>query len=270
MSRIERTSPLLELKEFYNKKMTTTGPSFSLRMEQTLQVARGFAISSLLDIGSGDGEFTAAFAKSCKSTTVVGVDISRTMVRTSTKHFDTVVGTFFPRLPFRNESFEGVLCSEVIEHTIDPDNLILEVYRVLKPGGLLFLTTPNMASWFNRLGLLFGYQPHFTEVSLHHNVGKFYLGSASENSHDAIGGHLRLFTSTALDSLLEIYGFDAFTKKGAGVGFNGRSSLPYPLGLLDRFLSRKHSLSAFLIYVCRKKAYSRPLVREDSRTMEIS
>jgi 2-polyprenyl-3-methyl-5-hydroxy-6-metoxy-1,4-benzoquinol methylase len=48
-----------------------------------------------------------------------------------------------------------VLCSEVIEHMTSPEILAGEMARVLKPGGLLVLSTPNSAFWLYRvLGLL--------------------------------------------------------------------------------------------------------------------
>ncbi len=46
-------------------------------------------------------------------------------------------------LPFLNSSFHTILCSEVLEHVPEPSQLLLEVERVLKPGGILMLTTPQ-------------------------------------------------------------------------------------------------------------------------------
>jgi SAM-dependent methyltransferase len=47
-------------------------------------------------------------------------------------------------LPFENDSFENILCSEVLEHLHTPELAISEMYRVLKPGGSLILTTRFM------------------------------------------------------------------------------------------------------------------------------
>lgn len=46
-------------------------------------------------------------------------------------------------LPFPDESFGFILCRELIEHVPDDDTLLNEIYRVLKPGGWLYITTPN-------------------------------------------------------------------------------------------------------------------------------
>jgi len=45
-------------------------------------------------------------------------------------------------LPFPDDSFDGVVLTEVLEHCVDPQAAIREVFRVLKPGGLLLVTSP--------------------------------------------------------------------------------------------------------------------------------
>lgn len=44
-------------------------------------------------------------------------------------------------LPFADDSFDTVLCTEVLEHLVEPQRAIDEIFRVLKPGGTLLLTT---------------------------------------------------------------------------------------------------------------------------------
>ena len=62
-------------------------------------------------------------------------------------------------LPFRDGWFDLIWCSEVIEHLYDPDHLLQEVDRLLRPGGKLVLTTPNSAFWLYPLARLFGMSP---------------------------------------------------------------------------------------------------------------
>lgn len=65
-------------------------------------------------------------------------------------------------LPCPDESFDYVLCCEVLEHMeVDPMFMLSEVNRVLKPGGILILTTPNVASSWGVTKVLQGYEPYF-------------------------------------------------------------------------------------------------------------
>src|SRR5207249_4048969 len=51
------------------------------------------------------------------------------------------------RLPFRNGSFSTVISSELIEHVPDTPEVLAEMRRVLRPGGLLILGTPDYGRW---------------------------------------------------------------------------------------------------------------------------
>ncbi len=50
------------------------------------------------------------------------------------------------RMPFGDDSFDGVLLNEVLEHVRDEEDTLSEIHRVLKPGGVLVLFSPNR--WF--------------------------------------------------------------------------------------------------------------------------
>jgi SAM-dependent methyltransferase len=69
-------------------------------------------------------------------------------------HFNSEKDPF----PYDSESFDIVLCCEILEHLLeDPTHMLGEIHRVLKKGGFLLLTTPNVKSLANTLKLLFGY-----------------------------------------------------------------------------------------------------------------
>ena len=65
-------------------------------------------------------------------------------------------------LPIESETFDYVLCCEVIEHMeLDPMFMMSEINRILKPQGTLILTTPNITSTRALWKMLRGMEPHF-------------------------------------------------------------------------------------------------------------
>jgi SAM-dependent methyltransferase len=126
-----------------------------------------------------------------------------------------------------------LLLNQVIEHLVDTDGLVREVRRVLVPGGVLLLSTPNLAAWFNRILLFGGVQPVFSEVS---SVGVF--GRPGRQ----VVGHLRLFTRRALAEFLTAHGF-------VDLAFAGGTYHDVPRGMkwLDRLAVHRPGLAANLL-----------------------
>jgi SAM-dependent methyltransferase len=62
-------------------------------------------------------------------------------------------------LPFRDGCFAGLIMGDLIEHVYDSRRLLRECHRVLCPGGMLVITTPNLAGIQDRLGFLGGRAP---------------------------------------------------------------------------------------------------------------
>lgn len=116
-----------------------------------------------LDIGCGPGTFIGSLAAGAHRST--GVDVARAQIDYAQAKYggtDRDFRVVAPGpLPFDDGVFDAVTCIELIEHLPDAESLALlrETLRVLRPGGTLFLSTPNYASawpWVekavNRLG----------------------------------------------------------------------------------------------------------------------
>jgi O-antigen biosynthesis protein len=79
--------------------------------------------------------------------------------------------------PYRDGEFDAVLCCEILEHLhSDPMGLLAEMNRVLKPGGVLLLTTPNLASAHAVEETMRGASPY--------GYGKFELGGKPTDRHN--------------------------------------------------------------------------------------
>lgn len=112
-----------------------------------------------LDAGCGYGPFSEAAAR--RGAVVVSVDIGERLVAlASARAASRGVVADAGRLAFRDESFDVVISSEMVEHTDAPERVIAELARVLQPGGLLVLTTPNRAwQWPVRVASRLGLRP---------------------------------------------------------------------------------------------------------------
>jgi SAM-dependent methyltransferase len=106
---------------------------------------------------------------------------------------------------FAGNKFDVVFCGEVIEHVFSPDAMLLDLKVLLRPGGILILSTPNLGYWVNRLLLLVGISPLFVENSASVKLGRRFgfLGQGN-----ATQGHIRLFTHRAVCDLLDLHGFE--------------------------------------------------------------
>jgi len=124
------------------------------RAEMVAQLAGYVSGKKVLDIGCQYGVFSFYLAE--RGAAVTGMDISEKWVkrckreaaaRYPDKEFDFLVGDA-QDLPFEDESFDVVVCTEVVEHVDFAGNVIAEIHRILTQDGILVLGTPNTASYY--------------------------------------------------------------------------------------------------------------------------
>ena len=125
-----------------------------MRWQLALQSNLADSESVVVDIGCGSGNGAFYFAGVAKQ--VIGLDVSKNSLsfcrdyqnKNKIKNIKFMQIGFKGEIPLRDQSVDCALCSEVIEHLpeIVLEHLLLEVFRILKPGGFFWVTTPNYLS----------------------------------------------------------------------------------------------------------------------------
>ena len=157
----------------------------------------------LLDLGAGLKPYAVVYEQYFRE--CVSVDHAH-----SPHAIDVDIIASADALPIANAQFDCVLCTEVLEHCADPDAVLSEMARVLKPGGYVFLTTPFL-------------------VSLHEMPYDFYR-----------------YTPSALRLMAEEAGFDVESIETKGDYFAVLiAMLQYPFAKAWQALSKRLRLSLF-------------------------
>jgi len=217
------------------------------RIRKVLKLAADLRAARFLDVGCGDGTITMMLAKAMKAVEVRGIEISsRGGSLARSRGIDVVVcDAEEGKWPFPDGYFDTVYCGELVEHVFEPAHVLAEIHRVLRVGGVCLLTTPNLASWYNRLVLVLGFQPfEYCASSTYGEAGKFPFGGFVRE----IGGeHLRVMTLMALKDLAR----NAGLKVRRVVGAHGVVASRRPFWLLvvalDSLMSRCPPLATSLV-----------------------
>lgn len=97
-----------------------------------------------LDVGCGYGYLTRRLARHFDT---AGIDVSEAAIRKCREtlpHLEFAVHEVEEPFPMAPETFDVVTLTDVLEHLVDPERMLRNVHRVLAPGGILYVTTPNL------------------------------------------------------------------------------------------------------------------------------
>ncbi len=137
-------------------------------------------------------------------------------------HFDAEKDVF----PYPDGHFATVICGELIEHLFeDPMHLMSQVNRILKPGGHLVLTTPNIAALRGISGILQGYHPGFFHA---------YIRPA-EGTGEVDARHNREYAPREIHQLLENSGFEVTVLETGEFRDEPHPEFGWILHLLERY-----------------------------------
>lgn len=165
---------------------------------ETLKLSDG---DRILDLGCGEGRH-AISAYMVNDVESVGIDLSLGDLETTRERFQEFVEpentskslvisvASAESLPFADESFDKIICSEVLEHIHSYQQVIVEINRVLKTGGIAAISVPRF----------------FPE---------WICWRLSDAYHEVEGGHVRIFRANELRKDMESAGFICFGKHHA-------------------------------------------------------
>lgn len=172
-----------EIKRFFNKMSIDRNLAIEsdpigkyeqdMRQRAVVELLNPAKDDLILDVGCGNARDLIVFAM--KSVKCIGIDFSSGMTKEGRKdinkigleNIDLIVGSG-TKLPFTEEKFDKISCSEVIEHIPNYEDAIIEMCRVLKVGGTLVITTPNWRSLYGITRKLFEFVTAIRKKKLSH------------------------------------------------------------------------------------------------------
>ncbi len=134
----------------------------------------------VLDVGAGHGAFSQTLRQH-------GYDVDACDLFPEIFHYDEIECTradLTEDLPYPDARFDAIVALEVMEHILDHEVFFREARRTLKPGGVLYLSTPNILSLKSRLRFfLSGFYYSFEPLDLHNNDGLQHVASLTVDQY---------------------------------------------------------------------------------------
>ncbi len=201
----------------------------------------------LLDLGSGMGALATHIGSRLGIDELIGVDLDPERLKAAAARGvrPLLLDLNVDPLPLPARSVRVATCFGLLAYLNLYDNVLSESARVLEDGGWLLLSMPNLASYFNRFSLLFGYQPHAVAVSRYRQAGM--MGHhRSETTSANMPPLLHGATLRCMREVLDDYGFDVEIVRGFAPGDRRRR-------ILDGIACRIPGLSRRFLILARKR-----------------
>ncbi len=113
------------------------------RLQLIVQLVTARAHDRILEVGCGGGHVLRLFPES----ELTGIDVSGVMLEKAKRNLaglhPTLLKGELGQHRFADQSFDAVICTEVLEHVVDPEAVLAEMRRLLRPSGGLVVTFPN-------------------------------------------------------------------------------------------------------------------------------
>lgn len=203
---------LFETDNYYYKKSPNTLHQYILNSDFSPE-------ETVLDLGAASGYISSDLANKVQKVIAVDTQMPKHAGKAEAIAYN-LDGNFDQA--FCQQQFDTVLALDVIEHLKEPEETMLKIARIVKPGGKLMASTANIAFMITRLGLLLG----------SFNYGKRGILDLT---------HTRLFTVGSFKKLFRTYGFEIENVRGFGPPIRDLVSSKWPFNWLDSifaFLAR--------------------------------
>jgi SAM-dependent methyltransferase len=156
---------------------------------------------SILELGAGNGAVAKTLLNSgmdIESYTMGDISLPRVagIARSIQDDRVSVLHMDVDRMPEPDAKYDAVVMIALIEHLIDPLRAMQNIHKVLKPGGIAYIDTPNIAKYTRRIKLMLGQFP--STASNNEGLTTYY--GEPVDLHDE--GHLHYFTYGSLSNLL--------------------------------------------------------------------
>lgn len=194
--------------DFELEKVTANIGDMALkrRVKEVLKVLDIKAKEKVLDCGCGEGLYLLAINETSQDAEIYGFDIDSASIEIAKKHLAKSTNVDFRignicNMPYPDNFFDKICCSEVLEHVEDDKKALKELRRILKPSGRLVITVPNLNFPFlwdpiNKIAEIF-FKTHITKG--------FFAGIWNM--------HLRLYDINEITELVKTAGFEIIKVK---------------------------------------------------------
>jgi SAM-dependent methyltransferase len=163
------------------------------RLRMILSAAQGHLSGRVLENGCGVGMYLEHLAPHVGS--IIGLEYEPGRAQQAQNRVPSVVIAAGEELPFEPLAFDTILSHEVLEHVRDDRCSIVEMVRVLKPGGVILLFVPNRGYPFETHGAYWHGRYHFGNIPLVN-----YLPSRWRNH---LAPHVRVYSTSDLQQLIK-------------------------------------------------------------------
>lgn len=225
------------------------------RIKKTQAIIAGIVrrnkIKTCLDIGSGTGYMSGLVKQLDSNIACTGIDISAKAIALARQKYPEVnfVQEDIAAWSKSKAKFDLILSLENIEHIYNLDEYLASIDSLLKPGGVLIVSTPNLNSWLNRLLVLFGRIPYFQEYFFNDTVPVFSVGKKDFPSRQSIpSGHIRIMNYQVLKFIAKKFDWKIEGRYGAGLYAH-----KVVLGSIDKLFSYLPSFASCIVFVYKKK-----------------